>query len=67
MENYIFNIKLKGNINSSRLGNVEWFNFTSSDIYSNLLYDFNSKDNILKVQINEDGSFLINIRILAKI
>lgn len=65
LENYIFNIKLKGNINSSRLGNVEWFNFTSSDIYSNLLYDFNSKDNILKVQIHEDGSFLINIRILS--
>lgn len=65
LENNIFNIKLKRNINASRLGNVEWFNFTSSDMYSNLLYDFNSNDNILKVEIYEDGAFLINIRILC--
>lgn len=65
LEKYIFNIKLKGNVNSARLGNIEWFYFTSSDMYSNMLYDLNSKDNILKVEIYEDGSFLINIRILS--
>jgi len=65
LEKNILNIKLKSNVNASRLGNVEWFNFTSSDIYSNLLYDFSSRDNVLKVEIYEEGVFLINIRILC--
>ncbi|MEJ7856062.1 VPA1262 family N-terminal domain-containing protein [Acinetobacter baumannii] len=65
LEKNILNVKLKSNINGSRLGNVEWFNFTSSDIYSNLLYDFSSRDNVLKVEIFEEGVFLINIRILC--